>query len=72
MHKYDPEWILNAIPKTENGFDSCERYAPLDYNSNGTLTYCPATLFNQSKTVNCEGFVYAKNNTVVYEVSICF
>ncbi|XP_034829227.1 organic cation transporter protein-like [Maniola hyperantus] len=69
-HKYDPEWILNAVPKTKSGFASCKRYSPQDVESNGTLSYCPATLFNTSKTDACEGFVYAKNNTVVYEFDL--
>ncbi|XP_045769461.1 organic cation transporter protein-like [Maniola jurtina] len=68
--KYDPEWILNAVPKTKSGFASCERYSPQDVESNGTLSYCPATLFNASETEACEGFVYAKNNTVVYEFDL--
>ncbi|XP_023935700.2 organic cation transporter protein-like [Bicyclus anynana] len=70
LNKYDPEWISNAVPMTERGFDSCHRFAPIVIESNGTLSYCPNTLFNNNSTVACEGFVYAKNNTVVYEFDL--
>ncbi|XP_023935701.2 solute carrier family 22 member 13-like [Bicyclus anynana] len=69
-HKYDPEWIMNAVPSTNKGLDSCKRFLPLDVDSNGTLDYCPATLFNNTAKVACDGFVYTKNNTVVYEFDL--
>ncbi|XP_045769457.1 organic cation transporter protein-like [Maniola jurtina] len=68
LHEFNPQWIKNAIPETSSGFASCERYAPVG--TNGSLDYCPANLFNQSNTVACEGFVYANNNTVVYEFDL--
>ncbi|XP_045769462.1 organic cation transporter protein-like [Maniola jurtina] len=68
FYAMEPEWIRNAIPETSSGFASCERYAPVG--TNGSLDYCPANLFDQSNTVACEGFVYARNNTVVYEFEI--
>nr|XP_034829218.1 organic cation transporter protein-like isoform X2 [Maniola hyperantus] len=70
LHQYDPEWIINAIPKTGKGLANCQRYSPLGVESNGTLNYCPATLFNNSTTIACEGFVYSNNNTVVYEFDL--
>ncbi|XP_052740997.1 solute carrier family 22 member 7-like [Bicyclus anynana] len=69
-HKYDPKWILNAVPSTSKGFDSCHRFAPLYIESNGTLGYCPANLFDNTTTIDCEAFVYANNNTVVYEFDL--
>ncbi|XP_045769450.1 organic cation transporter protein-like isoform X2 [Maniola jurtina] len=68
LHEFNPQWINNAIPETSSGFASCERYAPVG--TNGSLDYCPANLFDQSNTVACEGFVYANNNTVVYEFDL--
>ncbi|XP_045769452.1 solute carrier family 22 member 7-like [Maniola jurtina] len=68
LHEFNPEWIKNAIPETSSGFASCERYAPVG--TNGSLDYCPANLFDQSNTVACDGFIYAKNNTVVYEFDL--
>nr|XP_034829229.1 solute carrier family 22 member 7-like [Maniola hyperantus] len=68
LHEFNPEWITNAIPETSSGFASCERYASMG--TNGTLEYCPADLFDHSNTVACEGFVYANNNTVVYEFDL--
>ncbi|XP_039755248.1 organic cation transporter protein-like [Pararge aegeria] len=69
-HEFNPEWINNAIPETDSGFASCERYAPRGIGSNGTLDYCPANLFDQSKTIKCDGFVYVRDNTVVYEFDL--
>ncbi|XP_039755070.1 solute carrier family 22 member 3-like [Pararge aegeria] len=70
LQKHDPEWISNAIPETSSGIASCERYAPNTIGTNGSLDYCPVTLFDQSKTIACEDFVYAKDNTVVYEFDL--
>ncbi|XP_045769743.1 solute carrier family 22 member 7-like [Maniola jurtina] len=68
MDEFNPEWIKNAIPGTSSGLASCERYASVG--TNGSLDYCPANLFDQSNTVACEGFVYANNNTVVFEFDL--
>ncbi|XP_023935695.2 organic cation transporter protein-like [Bicyclus anynana] len=69
-HKYDPDWILNAVPETSSGFASCERFTPRGLSTNGTLDYCPVSLFDQSTTTGCDGFVYARDNTVVYEFDL--
>lgn len=66
---FEPDWLSNAIPASTNigtGFESCERFPSL---GNGTLDSCPANLFNQDQTVGCQGFVYARDESVVYEVS---
>ncbi|CAH2241436.1 jg15633 [Pararge aegeria aegeria] len=70
LHEYHPKWIKNAIPGTGSGFASCERYAPVDLGFNGTLESCPEHLFNKSVTIACDGFVYAKDNTVVQEFDL--
>ncbi|XP_063534912.1 organic cation transporter protein-like [Cydia strobilella] len=62
-----PEWILNAVPSSNGQLDSCSRYAPA---GNGSLEYCPATIFNQAVTQKCDGFVYERNNSVVYEFDL--
>ncbi|CAH2241433.1 jg15630 [Pararge aegeria aegeria] len=67
LHTFKPEWILNAIPTTDS---SCQRYSPLNLESNGTLNDCPATIFNNSSVIACDEFIYAKNNTVVYEFDL--
>ncbi|XP_034829488.1 organic cation transporter protein-like [Maniola hyperantus] len=69
-HKFDPLWIKNAVPESGSGLASCERYAPRDLGTNGTLEYCPPELFDQSKTIECDGFVYVRDNTVVYEFDL--
>ncbi|KAL0880502.1 hypothetical protein ABMA27_002902 [Loxostege sticticalis] len=67
---FEPDWLSNAIPASTNigtGFESCERFPSL---GNGTLDFCPADLFNQDQTVGCEGFVYARDESVVYEFDL--
>ncbi|XP_050348549.1 organic cation transporter protein-like [Nymphalis io] len=68
--KYDPEWILNVLPQTSSGFSSCERYVLLNLNTKGSLESCPASLFNQTKTIDCDGYVYSKDNSVVYDFDL--
>ncbi|CAH2218253.1 jg23260 [Pararge aegeria aegeria] len=69
-HVYDPDWILNAVPESASGFASCERYVSSNPGTNGTLDYCPVNLFDKSSTTGCDGFVYAKDNTVVYDFDL--
>lgn len=69
-HEFQPEWIFNAVPGTPSNLASCERYAPLNVVANGSLNYCPANLFDDTDTVSCNGFVYARDNSVVYDVSV--
>lgn len=66
---FDQEWLINAIPLVYNEtetFESCHRFMPIG--PNGTLDVCPAELFDQQDTVECDGFVYERTNSVVYEV----
>ncbi|KPI95922.1 PREDICTED: organic cation transporter protein-like [Papilio xuthus] len=65
---YDPHWVLNAVPETSSGFSSCERYAPTG--RNGSLLSCPANIFDRPNTVACDGFVYARDNSVVYDFDL--
>nr|XP_034829485.1 solute carrier family 22 member 1-like [Maniola hyperantus] len=69
-HVYDPEWISNAVPESGSGFASCERYVSSNPGINGSLDYCPENLFDKSSTTGCEGFVYARDNTVVYDFDL--
>ncbi|XP_047531044.1 organic cation transporter protein-like [Vanessa atalanta] len=68
--KYDPKWILNVLPQTSSGFSSCERYVLLNLDTKGSLESCPASLFNQTKTIDCDGYVYSKDNSVVYDFDL--
>lgn len=68
IETYNPEWILNAIPGSKTGFSSCDRYAPTEVEVNGSLDYCPAEIFDRDNVVGCEGFVYANDYSVVYDV----
>ncbi|XP_072932965.1 organic cation transporter protein-like [Epargyreus clarus] len=67
---FEPEWISNAIPETSTGFASCERFTPRQSPINGTLDYCPAYLFDQASRIACDGFVYARDNSVVYDFDL--
>ncbi|XP_041980316.1 organic cation transporter protein-like [Aricia agestis] len=69
LHNYEPEWILNAVPATVSGFSSCLRYVSIA-NVNGTLENCPANIFDRSQTVDCDEFVYARDNSVVYDFNL--
>ncbi|KAF9417537.1 hypothetical protein HW555_005367 [Spodoptera exigua] len=67
--RFEPEWVLNAIPSADNnaGFASCDRYIPIF--NNGSLDYCPSSLFQQ-QTQKCDGFVYARDNSCVYDFDL--
>ncbi|XP_034829225.1 organic cation transporter protein-like isoform X2 [Maniola hyperantus] len=69
-HKYDPEWILNAVPQTSSGFSSCQRFAFRTLGAYGTLDSCPAVLFDQTKIEECQGYVYEKSNSVVFDFDL--
>ncbi|KOB58165.1 Organic cation transporter, partial [Operophtera brumata] len=62
-HSFETDWLSSAIPESASGFASCERFAPVN-GANGTLDYCPASFFTAS-TQQCDGFVYARDNSVV-------
>ncbi|XP_032516745.2 organic cation transporter protein-like [Danaus plexippus] len=70
FQEYNQNWISNAAPKTGYGVSYCTRYAPQGGNMYGSLEYCPANLFNMNKTIACEGYVYANNNSVVYDFDL--
>ncbi|XP_052741134.1 organic cation transporter protein-like [Bicyclus anynana] len=58
---YKPDWILNAIPTTKAGLSSCDRFAPSNLNDmNGSLAYCPASLFDQTEKVGSTELVGPK------------
>lgn len=77
-----PAWAYTAIP-TEPGsdtLDNCQRYAtlnssmpaPVDVTSAPVDITCPASIFNQSRTENCQDYVYENTDTIVYDVSFQF
>ncbi|XP_045769459.1 organic cation transporter protein-like [Maniola jurtina] len=70
LHTYNPDWIVNAVPETSSGLKSCSRYAPYAAGINGSLDYCPVGLFDQGSTIDCDGFVYANDNSIVYDFDL--
>ncbi|CAK1555074.1 unnamed protein product [Leptosia nina] len=68
---FEPNWLLNAMPDRGTASSTCNRYQPVDNPAvNGTLETCPASLFDQSVTVSCDTFVYARDNSVVYDFDL--
>ncbi|KAJ0183562.1 hypothetical protein K1T71_001538 [Dendrolimus kikuchii] len=69
--EYAPSWVLNAIPGTsETSFGSCEKY---DNSTNQVPVQegtCPATLFDTSRTVECQSYVYENQLSVVYDFDL--
>lgn len=68
--EYSPNWILNAIPDTSTGFEDCFRYAPLSNTTKFPNEICPADLFDRNTIIPCEGYVYGRTNTVVYDFGL--
>ncbi|VVC95869.1 unnamed protein product, partial [Leptidea sinapis] len=66
---YSPEWILNAVPATSSGFEDCSRFAPINITQFSRDT-CSADLFNRTNVIPCDGFVYERTNTVVYDFGL--
>ncbi|CAH2241431.1 organic cation transporter protein-like [Pararge aegeria] len=69
-HEFEPDWIRNAIPESGSGFSSTQRFAPRNLGVNGSLDNCPADLFDPTVTIGCDGFVYARFNSVVYDFDL--
>ncbi|XP_075975667.1 organic cation transporter protein-like [Anticarsia gemmatalis] len=70
LHDLEPEWVLNAIPPSSIsslGFHSCSRYEAI---GKGTLDYCPASLFKNVTTDCNDEFVYARDNSVVFDFNL--
>lgn len=70
--EYAPDWIFNAIPNNNNGFDSCNRYANSTDNVGVDLSpnaedVCPVYLFDRSTIIPCDNYVHGRKNTVVYD-----
>ncbi|XP_063826938.1 organic cation transporter protein-like [Ostrinia nubilalis] len=63
-HYFNPAWTGEAIPAGS----SCERFAPRG--PNGSLASCPAALFYQDQQIPCDGFVYGRDNSVVYDFDL--
>ncbi|RVE42199.1 hypothetical protein evm_013148 [Chilo suppressalis] len=67
LNVFDPIWISNAVPQSGNTIASCQRFPSL---GNGTLGVCPIELFDRSTTTSCDGFVYARTDSVVYDFDL--
>ncbi|KAJ2951333.1 hypothetical protein O0L34_g5734 [Tuta absoluta] len=69
---FEPNWLLHAVPTLTggSGFERCERFAPLPGAGDRILDLCPASIFNQSYTTPCDGYVYQRDNSVVYDFDL--
>ncbi|CAH2047625.1 unnamed protein product, partial [Iphiclides podalirius] len=67
--EFSPPWILNAVPGASiSSFDGCQRYP--NVTAAARLDTCPADLFDRSRVVNCEEYVYQNKDTVVYDYGL--
>ncbi|KAJ2950643.1 hypothetical protein O0L34_g8899 [Tuta absoluta] len=66
---FKPEWLLNAIPKNREGLRSCRRYRSTE-DFNTSLEFCGENSFNKDQELECDSFVYARNNSVVYDFNL--
>ncbi|XP_026319002.1 solute carrier family 22 member 7-like [Hyposmocoma kahamanoa] len=66
--EFNPIWLANAVPRSDSEHASCNRYNPLG--DNGTLDNCPVALFDQEQIVDCDIFVYERDNTIVYDFDL--
>lgn len=68
--EFAPPWILNAIPGTSpTSFDNCAKFVNSTQQQPAPPGTCPATLFDTSRTVECESYIYENSLSVVYDVS---
>lgn len=69
--EYAPDWILNAIPTATAGkFQDCRRYELYNVSADHFVDACPAVLFNRNSTVPCDGYVYERTNSVVFDFGL--
>ncbi|KAJ8716899.1 hypothetical protein PYW07_003526 [Mythimna separata] len=64
--EFSPKWVLNAIPASGSSFAACERYVNIS-NPVAPDPTCPASLFDSSRTQECNGYVYENQLSVVYD-----
>lgn len=70
--EFAPKWILNAVPGTSaTSFEGCTRFANASLISPEAIDHtCPATLFDQQRTVDCKKFIYANSESIVYDFGL--
>ncbi|XP_047023398.1 organic cation transporter protein-like [Helicoverpa zea] len=68
--QYLPDWLSYAVPTTESGFDNCHRYANVSSAVISPDGLCSASLFDRDIIVPCDGYVYERTNTIVYDFNI--
>ena len=81
--EYQPEWLRNAVPYTENKPSQCERYPPVAVlaSTNGSVgsvtdneTTCVPDIFDNSTRDKCRDWVFETEEwTIANEVTyFCF
>ncbi|XP_026319079.1 organic cation transporter protein-like isoform X2 [Hyposmocoma kahamanoa] len=66
--EFRPSWLLNAINGTSlNSFDNCAKFANSTQQHPAPPGTCPNTLFDTSRIVDCEAYVYENTLSVVYD-----
>ncbi|KAG6440877.1 organic cation transporter protein [Manduca sexta] len=69
--EFAPSWVLNAIPGTsQTSFEGCEKYTNSSNQVPVSPNTCPANLFDNSRTVECDSYVYQNSLSVVYDFDL--
>lgn len=54
---WQPPWLINAIPRTNDAIEKCHRYAVNQLHDN-RYGDCPTDLFITNQTITCDEFVF--------------
>lgn len=68
---FDHPWLKNAIPKSENGFENCFRFAP-NNSFEPNEHKCDGDQFDTTRQIQCTEFVYKTDETNVQTEVIGF
>ncbi|KAJ2951328.1 hypothetical protein O0L34_g5729 [Tuta absoluta] len=69
--QFRPSWLTNAIPASGSGFSNCQRFANLTPPTTSLASdTCPAALFDRQREIDCEEFLYANTETIVYDYEL--
>lgn len=59
---YDQPWLQYAIPQSQNGYENCVRYAPINSSTSST---CNISNFNTLEQIKCTEFIYTTDESNV-------
>lgn len=69
---YEPAWINDAIPLKNGVPEQCLRFSMTNEFNDTSHTSCTANIFNRSRIIRCNEFVYKTDEVnLVNEVFCC-